>query len=139
VAALGSALATQLEPDARAALAGEQDPSPEDLAYALSAAFAARGLGLAAFEQWGDAVALVWRDPPVSSTVFGDIAASAAATLVSKLTGLNVSGAVIGSENGELRVLLASQAVCDHARSRVKAGDAFATILARLERGTEAR
>jgi uncharacterized membrane protein len=135
--ALGATLGSALEADARAALASEQEPSPDEVAYALSAALALRGLGTLRVECWGDALALVWRDMPGGGEAWEELGAAALGALVGRLTGLEVACAPVGREGNELRVLLGSRAVCDMARERAKQGEAFPQILARLERRAE--
>lgn len=135
--ALGAALGDTLEPDARAALADSEEPTPDEVAYALSAALALRGLGTLHIERWGDALALVWHDGPGADAAWDALAAATVATLVSRLTGLAVACAPVGREGSALRLLLGSAAVCALARACVEQGEGLPQILARLERGGE--
>lgn len=130
---MGVALGESLDSDVHAVLDAWSEASPEDVAYALSAALASRGLGTVEFEHWGDVLSLVWRDPPGSGDAIAELFAATAARLVRGLTGIELSGAAVGREGTSLRVLLASSDVCDDARERVRRGDSFAEIVAHLE------
>jgi hypothetical protein len=132
IAAVAAAFAQALESEARGLLEGTNDASPEDVAYALSAALALRGLGTVRFEQWGHALVLVWRDPPSQSEPFQQFAASIASRSVSALGGAPVEAALISARPDELRFLLASRAVCEHARGRTRAGASWADIVGSL-------
>jgi hypothetical protein len=134
---VGTALGAALEADARAILEGAQEASPEDVAYALSVALATRGMGTVEFEQWGDALTLIWREPPGSGDALGEMFATTAARLVEAVSGQPISGAAVGREGSSLRVLLASREVCDLARERIRRGEAFGEVLAHLERRAE--
>jgi hypothetical protein len=134
---VGAALGESLESEARAVLDPMTEATPEDVAFALSVSLAARGMGTVHFEQWGDALAVVWSDPPGSGDALGDLFAATAAKLVSAVCGVDVSGVPVGREAGSIRVLLASSDVCAFARERVQRGEAFGEVLAHLERRSE--
>jgi hypothetical protein len=134
---LGRALGDELEPDARAVLDESDEPSADDVAYAVTVALATRGLGVAYFERWGDALSLVWRDAPGRGEAWSELAAAAAAALLGRLTGLDVAGAPVAVDETEVRVLLASRAVCDDARRLAHAGHPMSQIVARLARAPE--
>ncbi|MEI8254909.1 MAG: hypothetical protein WCJ30_04475 [Deltaproteobacteria bacterium] len=131
---VGAALGESLEAEARAVLDPASDLSPEDVAYALSVALASRGLGTVEFEQWGEALTLVWRDPPGSGDALADMFAAMAARLVGGVSGVEVAGAAVGRDGTSIRVLLAASEACDLARERMRHGDSFGEIVARLER-----
>ncbi len=134
---VGAALGESLEAEARAVLDPASELSPEDVAYALSVALASRGLGTVEFERWGEALTLVWRDPPGSGDALADLFAATAARLVGGVSGVEVSGAAVGREGTSIRVLLASSEACEHARDRARRGESFAEIVAQLERRGE--
>jgi hypothetical protein len=90
------------------------------------------------FERWGDALVLLWRDPPMDGPAWAELAASTSAMLLGRLTGLDVSATPLGDDGGTLRMLLGSRAACAMARERVAAGDGLSAIVARLERGEDA-
>jgi hypothetical protein len=127
----GAQLAEAVVTDAKALLDGDE-ASPEDVAYAFSAALGLRGLGLVRFEQWGHALVLVWRDAPAHSEAFRDVAASVASRVISTLGGSPVEAALVDTRDEELRFLLGTRAVCEHARGRVRAGATWGEVVASL-------
>ncbi len=135
---LVGALAPALVTDARVVLGEAVDPSPDDVAYAVSVAFATRGFGLAAFERWGDALVFVWRDPPCRGGAFRDLAASLAARVVGELTGIDIHGAVVTAGDDALRVLLASAETCALARDLGRQGQGLGAVLDQLSPGASA-
>lgn len=137
VTALGAQLGQILEPDVRAVLDGETEPTPDDVAYALSAAMATRGLGTVSIERWGDALVLVWHDPPGKGPNWNEMAAEITASLVARITGLEVACAPIWDGTGDLRLLLSSRAVCEMARERARQGETLPQILMHLESTAE--
>ena len=134
---VGAALGRALRNDASAVLEGGKNASPEDVAYALSVALAMRGMGTVEFEQWGDALTLIWRDPPGSGDALAELFAATAADLVRGVTGLDVAGAAVGRDGSSVRILLASSEACAMARDRARRGEAFGEVLAHLERRAE--
>ena len=62
--AFADRLAGAIVAEAAASLDDPEGCAPDEVAWALSLAFARRGLGLAAFERWGDALLFVWRAAP---------------------------------------------------------------------------
>ncbi len=131
--AAADALGDALGDDARAFLAGADDPTPEQTAHALSLALSLRGLGTACFERWGEALLLILRDPPAEG--MGAFVARAGARAVSAVTGIDAEGAVLGAEAEEVSVLLASPETAQAARGLVAGGSSRAAVLARLHGG----
>lgn len=135
---LGESLARAVEPTMTEALDGEGNPSPADVAYALSAALSAHGLGHVVFEQWGDALVVCWEQPPARGEAWNVVAAAAVAAALSKAAHVDLDATMLESaqtDGGTTRVLVASKAVCEHARSRTRAGERFGEVLAQLESG----
>jgi hypothetical protein len=108
---------------------------PEEVAWALSLAFAHRGLGTVAFERWGEALFLVWRSPPASGPGFREFAARFASRVLAELLGLRVRGVVLHGEGGVLRILLASPETCLEVRSLTVEGISPEAILEMLTHG----
>ena len=121
--ALGDALGAALEGPAREALgqAGLDGASPEDFAYAINAALARFGLGRVAFEQWGDALVARWSEAPAVKGPLADLCAFALARCLKAIAAMDVSAAVVHGDHGTLRVLVAHESVCAHARSKPNA------------------
>jgi len=113
----GHALAEALEPSVRGALTDVGGASPEEIAHALTVAFAMHGLGAVSLESWGDAAVIVWRDPPSTQPGFRVLAEATMAHLISRISDVGVSAAVIGHDATHLRLLLSSRAACDAARA----------------------
>lgn len=109
----------------REASAALDDPGasmPDEVAWALSLAFARRGLGLASFERRGDALMLVWRSAPASGAAFSAFAARLAARAVGDLLGLSAEGVPLGGDASGLRIALVNPEAAKALRARV--GDA---------------
>ena len=119
---LADDLADAVARDARAHLGEASDPTPDEVATSLSHATAARGLGLVAFERWGDLLCVVWRDPPASSAGFAPFAERFLARAVGAAVGTRASGAVIDRDASRITVLLGAEETCDHVRTLVSQG-----------------
>ncbi|MFO0624855.1 MAG: hypothetical protein U0325_04505 [Polyangiales bacterium] len=119
---LADDLADAVARDARAHLDGNADPTPDEVATSLSHATAARGMGLVAFERWGDLLCVVWRDPPASSAGFASFAERFLARAVGAVAGMSASGAVIDRDAARITVLLGAEATCAHVRTLVAQG-----------------
>lgn len=119
---LADALAEPVAKEALDALDGDPDPTPDDVATAISIALGARGLGLVSFERWGDIVCAVWRDPPAASKGFEGFAERVLARVVGDVIGLDASGVVIDRGGGRLTVLLGTDETCAHVRALVAQG-----------------
>lgn len=115
--AFADRLVAPIATDVSEVLDDPQSALPEDLAYALSLAFARRGFGVVAFERWGDALLFVWRSPPSSAQGFREFAARLASRLIGELLGLRVRGVTLSGDSSALRVLLASPETCQEVRS----------------------
>lgn len=119
----------------RESSAALDDPSsctPDEVAWALSLSLARRGLGLVAFERWGDALVFVWRSAPASGEAFRAFASRLASRLVGELFGLDVAGVTLAGEAAELRIALLNPEASRGLRAR--AGEAITSdaILALL-------
>lgn len=119
---LAAGLAPSIVREARATLLHTDDPTPEETGYALSVAFALHGLGVGHFERWGDALTLVWRDPPAHEPAFQRLAARLAARVIGELSGLDVHGAVVRATGDELQVFFGSQEACAKATELARSG-----------------
>jgi hypothetical protein len=127
--------AAPLAQDARVVL-GEDEPSPEAMAYALSCALAVRGLGTVQLERWGDALVLRWMDPPCHGPVFAALGADLLARVVGELMDVPTHGASLGSaEESFLRVLLGSASACALARELGARGASLPAVLDALAPG----
>ncbi len=138
---LAATLTPLVVDDARAVLADTEVPRPDDMGYALSIAWALRGLGRVSFERWGDALLLVWHDPPGRSGAFRAMGATLVARVLSALTETEVHGAVVSpsSTQGEMfYVLLAGADACALARDLDRQGHTLGAILDRLSPGASA-
>lgn len=135
---LADALAEALAKDALVHLDGENDPTPEDVATAISVATAARGLGLVSFERWGDLLCVLWRDPPVASKGVEGFAERVFARVVGDVIGLDVSGVVIDRDAARLTVLLAREETSAHVRALVAQGVTLPRLADHLTAGDEA-
>lgn len=120
--ALADALAEPVAKEALDHLDGAPDPTPDEVATALSIALASRGLGLASFERWGDVLCVVWRDPPATSKGFEAFAERVLARVVGDVVGAETEGVVIDRGGARLTVLLGSEATCAHVRDLVAKG-----------------
>lgn len=129
---LADSLADALSRDALEMLDDARDPSAEEVAYCLSVAFATRGFGTARFERWGDALVLVWAEPPAHGATFHGFAARLAARVVSDVTGLETSAAVVESREGALVILLADETACARAREVASDGAGLRVVLGHL-------
>lgn len=120
--ALGGALGAALEGPAREVLGDAvESANPEDFVYAINAALARFGLGRVAFEQWGDALVALWSNAPANKGPLADLSAFALARCLKLLIGMDASAAVLTAEEpspSALRVLIAHESVCAHARSK---------------------
>jgi hypothetical protein len=130
VRALGVALGAALEGPAREALSDIDRASPGDFAYAINAGLARFGLGRVAFEQWGDALVVRWSDAPATKGALAELSAHALVQCLKALFGLDASAAVLASKGSALSLLVASEAVCAHVRSKPEAS--IADIVADL-------
>ena len=129
---LADHLADPISRDALEMLDGAPDPGPEEVAYCLSVALATRGFGTARFERWGDALALVWDDPPAQGAAFSAFAARLASRVISDIRGLETSGAVVESRDGALVILLADERACARAREVATDGAGLRVVLGHL-------
>lgn len=120
--ALADALAEPVAKEALGHLDGAPDPTPDEVATALSIALASKGLGLAAFERWGDLLCVVWRDPPASSRGFEAFAERVLARVVGDVVGAEISGVVIDRGAARLTILLGADETCAHVRGLVEKG-----------------
>lgn len=136
--ALADILAEDLAKDALVHLDGEPDPTPDDVATAISFALATRGLGLAEFERWGNVLCVVWRDPPVRSRAFEGFAERVLARVVGDVLGAEASGAVIHRGDDGVTVLLGREETCAHVRELVAKGVALPALADHLSLGDEA-
>lgn len=119
---LADGLAEAVAKDTLIHLDGASDPTPDEVATSISFATAARGLGLVAFERWGDLLCVVWRDPPVSSERFGAFAERFLARVVGDAIGMEAAGVVIDRDASRITVLLGAEATCEHVRTLVSQG-----------------
>lgn len=129
---LADQLADQLSRDALEILDGAPDPMAEEVAYSLSVAFAVRGLGTVLFERWGDALAIVWNDPPGESAGFDAFASRLMARVVSDVTGLETSAARVESRPGATVFLLADERACSRAREVASGASGLRVALGHL-------
>ena len=133
--AFADRLVAPMVADAAEALEDIPGSLPEDVAWALSLAFARRGFGLVSFERWGDALLFVWRSPPATGPGFREFAARLSSRVVAELLGLRVRGAVLNGDGATLRVLLASPETCQEVRSLTVEGVSPEAILELLTTG----
>lgn len=136
--AFADRLAGAIVAEAAAALDDPEGCSPDEVAWALSLAFARRGLGLAAFERWGDALLFVWRAAPASGPMFREFASRLAARAVGDLLHLTADGVVVGADEAALRILLASPETCHRVRGLSADGLSHEAVLAQLTPGDDA-
>ncbi len=124
--------------ESASALDDPASSTPDEVAWALSLALARRGLGLAAFERWGDALVFVWRAAPASGAAFRAFASRLASRIVGDLYGLDVAGVALAGGATELRIVLLNP---DAARRlHARGGDALTSdaALALLTAGDDA-
>lgn len=133
--AFADRLVPSIVADAMAVLEDVPGALPDEIAWALSLAFARRGLGVVSFERWGDALLLVWRSPPASGPGFREFAARLSSRALAELLGLRVRGVVFHGEGGVLRILLASPETCLEVRSLTVEGVSPEAILEMLTHG----
>ncbi|MDP3275562.1 MAG: hypothetical protein Q8Q09_10235 [Deltaproteobacteria bacterium] len=129
-AALVHSLAPALEAAAREALDGPvRDCGPEDIAYAINAAFARYGLGHVLFERHGDLLAARLCDAPGAqpSSAVTTLVGKLVAALITALTATPVHAQVLAGEP-EPCVVLADPTVC--ALARTPSAHTLATLAA---------
>lgn len=136
--AFADRLVAPIVADALEALDDVPGSLPEDIAWALSLAFARRGLGLVSFERRGDALLLVWRSPPADGPGFQELAARLASRAVADLLELRVRGVILPDDSSSLRVLLTSPETCQEVRSLLIEGASSEAILEMLVAGDAA-
>jgi hypothetical protein len=129
-------LVTPLLDEVTASLDDAQTATPEELAWSLSRAFGARGLGLISFERWGEALVLVWRTPPGSGQNFQDFGARLVSRLLGDLLGVRTRGVTLDANAQVLRILLASPETCQDVRALVFQGRPTTEVLDLLTTGT---
>ncbi len=131
---LADALAERMVADARSVLAGASDPTPEEAAFALSFASAARGFGLVRFERMGDALLLVWTDPPAKTPGLRALLARVAARAVGALVGASPEGVALASE-AEVSVLLVHPEAAALAKTLARTGSGLGAIVDQFTSG----
>ena len=136
--AFADRLAEAIVAEAAASLEDPDGCAPDEVAWALSLAFARRGLGLAAFERWGDALLFVWRAAPAEGPMFREFASRLAARAVGELLHLSADGVVVGADDGALRILLANAETCHRVRGLTADGLSHEAVMALLTPGDDA-
>ena len=135
---LARSLAESVANDAAIILDGTADPSPEEVAYAIALALGQRGLGVCAFERFGDALTLSWNSPPSVEAGFHRFAVALIAQVVSEVTGVQTQAAVLSVQADGLTLFLGSEAACAYVRERAGRGESGPQILATLLGGASA-
>ncbi|MDB4931434.1 MAG: hypothetical protein JWM10_3918 [Myxococcaceae bacterium] len=135
---LAKSLAESIAKDAAIILDGTNDPAPEEVAYAIALAFGQRGLGIAAFERFGDALTLLWNFPPATDASFHRFAATLVGQVVTDVTGVPTQAAVLSTQSDGLTLFLGAAAACAFVRERANRGEAGPQILATLLGGASA-
>lgn len=121
--------------DVKALLGADEDPTPETVGFALSAALALRGLGTLRLERWGDALLAVLEGVAHEGPAFASFLATVVGAAVAAVTGSPSRGVLLSASGAEAKVLLVHDEAAAAVAAWVAEGQSQSAVLARLHGG----